>query len=215
MMTQLSADQGEALKINPFVFQQVCGTMFTGNEDQPMNGETQEDAHEFIMKLLHQIQKEQPELDIRKLFATQFAEQQVCRCDTPKMFSEEANSFHIPEFMQPRGPKSSLRTITFGDLIKAYTKDASKFADYRCEKCGEVGKYSRKDGWEGKRMTQSPEYLIANVPRGQVRYWGDGTEKIKLMNDIEPPLKKIHFPSVDGGDINYHMVAMIRHQGTK
>lgn len=51
MMKLLSGAGEEPVVISPFVFQQVFGAIFTGNDEEPMNGETQEDAHEFMIKL--------------------------------------------------------------------------------------------------------------------------------------------------------------------
>lgn len=210
MMMLLSADEESPHEINPFVFQQICGTMFTGNEDNPMNGETQEDAYEFIVKLLSQMRKENPGLDLDQLLGAQFAEQQVCECGSAKTFTEESCNFNIPEDFQ-----SDRYRVDLGALLTRYLRDKSRFAHYRCEKCGESGKWFAKDGWDGKLMTKSPEYLVANVPRGRIQSTGHRTEEVKLTTKIRPPLKKVSIPSVDSSRVHYHMVAMIKHDGKK
>jgi uncharacterized UBP type Zn finger protein len=207
-MTLLSSNNKQGERINPFIFHQICGTLFAGSDGQPMNGETQQDAHEFILKLLTQLKKEQPELDMDELFAAHFEERQVCKCGATKTFTEENSNFPIPDFLKGK-------RFDFESLVVGYLQDDSKFTDYRCEKCGESGKWSTKDGWRQKRMTKSPEYLIANVPRGQLRAYGNRSKKIKLTNSIIPPMKKISFPSADGGSVDYHMVAMIQHSGNR
>ena len=204
----LSTAREEPLSINPFTFQQVCGTMFSGSGASPMNGDTQEDAHEFITKLLFQLRKEQPELDIDRLLTAQFAEQQVCECGAAKTFVEENCNFNIPQCDQ-------LRRQDLEDLLLAYLQDSSKYDNYHCERCGQSGKWSTKGGWQGKRMAKSPEYLIANVPRGHVQMKGHRMEQRKLTTRIIPPIKKVQFPSVDGSLVNYNLVAMTKHVGKK
>ena len=195
-------------EVDPFLFRQVCGTMFTGDEDNPMNGETQEDAHEFILKVLDRLRKEQPELDIDELLAAQFAERQTCKCGAVKTLTEENSNFNIPDHFQRY-------RVNFGGLLNWYMLDGRKFDDYRCEKCGKSGRWSTRGGWEGKRVTKAPEYLIANVPRGQLQSKGNRMEEAKLTTRIVPPLKKVSFPSADGSTFHYHLVAMIKHQGQK
>lgn len=207
-MKLLSASSKSPNRINPFVFQQVSGTLFTGYDDSPMNGETQEDAHEFITKLLDRLREEQPELEIDELLAAQFAEQQVCECGAAKTFTEENYNFNIPEVY--RSP--SFR-VDLGALFAAFLRDQSKFDNYRCEKCGESGKWATKNGWVGKRMTKSPQYFLANIPRGHFQFNGQGMEEVKLTTKIVPPVKKVSFPAADGSRVRYHLVAMIRHHG--
>jgi uncharacterized UBP type Zn finger protein len=205
-MKQLSSNKKGGAKINPFVFHQTCGALFTDDDGQPMNGETQQDAHEFILKLLHQLKTEQPELDLDDLFAAHFAEQQVCQCGTTKSFTEENSSFPIPDRLIDSG-------FDFADLVAEYLVDSSKFTYYRCETCGESGRWSPKDDWRSKRMTKTPEYIIAHVPRGQWHMEGNQVKKIKLTNKVTPPMEKISFPTADRGTVDYHMLAMIEHGG--
>lgn len=202
----LSAAGDKPRNINPFTFQQVCGTMLTGDGDDPMNGETQGDAHEFLTKLVDQVEKEQPGTSIDGLLAAQSLEQQVCECGTTKTFIEENSNFSLPQGILSR-------EVPLASLFTSYFQDESKFKDYRCEKCGDSGKWSAKDGWKGKRMMNSPEYFIANVPRGQIEMRGNRMHNVKLMTKIGQPLKKIPIPSADGTRVHYHMVAMIRHTG--
>lgn len=173
-----------------------------------MNGETQQDAHEFLLKLLNRLKKEQPELDIDELLAAQFAEQQVCECGATKTLAEDNCNFHIPDDLKSQ-------RMDFETLVIYCLRDTSKFTDYRCERCGQSGRWSPKDGWKGMRMTKSPEYLLANVPRGQLQLRGNRMEEVKLTNRIIPPMKKISLPSADGSTVHYHMVAMIKHSGRK
>jgi uncharacterized UBP type Zn finger protein len=207
-MSLLSAQQEGPQEINPFILQQVCGTMLTGGGDSPMNGETQEDAHEFITKLLQQVKKEQPEIDIEELFRAEFAEQQVCECGTSKTFTEEASNFNIPVHLQPAGWRVHLSAI-----VAKNVQDNSRFEGYRCENCGETGKWSTKDAWEGKRLITSPEYLIAHVSRGRTQLKGQRMEEVKLMTRIVPPMRKLTLRAIDNTAIRYHLVAMIEHHG--
>jgi uncharacterized UBP type Zn finger protein len=208
MMQLLSSAEDEACTINPFIFQQVCGAIFTGNEDDPINGETQEGAHEFMMKLLEQLKAEHPKLDTDQILAAQFAEQQVCECGARKTFTEETSSFNIPEDFQ--------RTrVHFSTMLDYYLQDDSKFEGYCCEKCGRSGKWSTKGCWEGKRMIKEPDYILAHVPRGHIASTGHKAGEVKLTTKIVPPLKKISIPAADGSQVQYHMVAMIKHKGRK
>ncbi len=206
MMTQMSNVGEDPRRCNPFVFQQVCGTMFTGNEDQPMNGETQEDAHEFMLKLLEQVKNEQPELGVDELLAAQFGEQQVCECGARKTFIEDGFHLNIPEEL-------GSKRMSFDDVVWQNLRDGSRFFDYRCEKCGASDKWSTKDSWDGKRMIKSPAYLIAHISRGQAHTQSRRTGKI--TNRIIPPMCKIILPSSDGGEVYYHLEAMIEHTGNR
>jgi uncharacterized UBP type Zn finger protein len=149
MMKLLCGAGEEPAVINPFVFQQFCGAIFTGNEEEPINGETQEDAHEFMIKLLDQLREEQPDLNFDELFAAKVAERQACECGGAKTFVEENCNFNIPGRYQSR----TYNKVDLGVLTGAFCRDKSKFHNYRCEKCGQSGERSAKDGWKGKRMT--------------------------------------------------------------
>ena len=205
-MRRLSSTEEMGETINPFVFHQICGILFTGSDGEPMNGETQQDAHEFILKLLQQLKDEQPELDLDELFAAHFIEQQVCQCGATKSFTEENSTFHIPAHLNGKD-------FGFDTLVVEYLLDDSKFIEYRCEKCGVSGRWSPKDGWRSKWMTKAPEYIIAHVPRGQWEVEGNEVKKIKLTNKVTPPMEKVSFPTIDGGTVDYHMLAMIEHSG--
>jgi uncharacterized UBP type Zn finger protein len=206
IMRQLSSTDERGITINAFSFHQTCGALLTSSDGQPMNGETQQDAHEFILKLLHQLNKEQPALGLDRLFAAHFVEQQVCQCGATKSFTEENSNFPIPARLEGM-------SFDFETLVAEYLQDDSKFAEYRCEKCGESGRWSPEDDWRSKRMAQTPEYLIANVPRGSWQVEGDEMKKIKLTNKVTPPMEKISFPTADGGTVDYHVLAMIEHRG--
>jgi uncharacterized UBP type Zn finger protein len=207
-MALMAADADSAHEINPFIFHRVCGTMFTGNENIPMSGETQEDAHEFIIKLLDQPRKEQPEVDIDEIFAAQFAEQQVCKCGATKTFTEEGCNLNIPKRY-----RSSMYRVPLELLLGSFLDDKSKFAEYRCEECGESGKWSTTTGWERKRMTRSPEFLIVNLSRGESHTNGHLTQEVKLATKIKPPVKNVSIKTADGTRVQYHLVAMIKHEG--
>ena len=180
--------------------------MFTENENHPMYGDTQGDAHEFILKLLEQVRKEQPELGVDELLAAQFAEQQVCACGARKTFIEDGCHLHIPEEL-------GSRRMSFDDVLWRNLRDGSRFLEYRCEKCGESGKWSTKDSWIGKRMIKSPAYLIAHISRGQVHAQGHRMEK--ATNKIIPPMCKTTLPSGDDSPVYYHLEAMIEHTGNR
>jgi hypothetical protein len=210
MMMLLSSDRESPHEINPFVFQQICGIMFTGNEDKPMKWRDTGGRPRIHSQLLSQMRKENPGLDLDELLGAQFAEQQVCECGTAKPFTEESCNFNIPEDFQ-----SDRYRVDLGALLTRHLRDKSRFAHYRCEKCGKSGKWFTKDGWDGKLMTKSPEYLVANVPRGRIQSTCYRTEEVKLTTKIRPPLKKVSIPSADSSRVHYHMVAMIKHEGKK
>ncbi len=209
-MILLSAAKEEPQQVNPFLFQQVCGAMFTGNEDAPMNGETQQDAHEFITKLIEQVKKERPELDIDELSGIEFVQQQVCECGETKSFEEKCSNFNIPQHM-----RSEQFRVDFGAAVISNLRDNSKFDNYRCETCGETGKWSAKGGWEGRRMALAPEHLIAHTPRGEYQFVGRRMEEVKLMTKIVPPIKKLTLRVIDGTCFRYNLVAMIEHSGKR
>lgn len=210
LMMLLSAHREEPQQINPFLFQQVCGEMFSGNEEAPMNGETQEDAHEFITKLIEQVNKERPDLDIEELSGTEFVQQQVCECGEVKSFTETCSTLNIPQHMQ-----SNQFRLQFRTTVLKYLQDQSIFDDYRCGKCGETGKWSLKDGWEGRRITTAPEHFLVNLSRGKSQSRGRRTERVKLMTMIVPPIKKLLLYALDGTKFRYHLVAMIKHTGSE
>lgn len=206
MMAQLSKVGDEQRACNPFLFQQVCGTMFTENKDHPMYGDTQGDAHEFILKLLEQVRKEQPELGVDELLTAQFAEQQVCACGARKTFIEDGCHLSIPEEL-------GSKRMSFDEVLGRNLRGGSRFLEYRCENCGESDKWSTKDSWSGKRMIKSPAYLIAHISRGQVHAQGRGMQKAK--NKIIPPMCKTTLPSGDDSPVYYHLEAMIEHTGNR
>jgi hypothetical protein len=213
MMTLLSNSEEKPSTINPLYFQQVCGALFSGNHGAPMNGETQEDAYDFLKSLIDEVNNEEPDMKIGELFEVGFADEQICECGASKTFIDEDCHLSIPDKMHTEKHRVDLEF-----LFDNYNRDSSRFEDQECQRCGKSKKWSRPEEWEGKGLTKSPEFIVVQIPRGRLQRTGpflERLERFKAVTKITPPAGGIKLPSKEGGSIAYQMVAMIEHEGQR
>src|SRR4051794_15867769 len=97
IMSKMSSPDSAA-DIDPFYFHQVCGALLASNTGEAMNGETQQDAQEFLTGLFHVLKPEPHAPDIDSLFNTQFCQKKTCgRCGNEACLTEPGFELSIPQ----------------------------------------------------------------------------------------------------------------------
>ena len=127
---------------NPILFEQASGPLFNGAEG-PMNGDEQEDAYDFIQKLL-------PEFGAGELFEAVFKCKKSCwKCgkEMPASITRSELLLEIPENLNR--PESKME---FEHILSNCLKDHSifEFEKLQCDGRNEVGEWADVEGWSGK-----------------------------------------------------------------
>ena len=208
-MRHLSATGDDSKGGNTFAFHQVCGELLQSGNGDHMNGETQEDAHEFMTKLMQQIREEEQSAPLETLFDAEFSERKVCECGNTKTFVENTSTFPIPEKYHQQKEAIPMKTVV-EDFVSS---ESGKFDQYECSRCKTSGNWSDKEGgWAGQRLTKSPDFLLAYTSKSHLTRQG---QMKKIRTKISPPTHKVSLPSANGSSVDYNMIAMIQHHGNR
>ncbi|KAK6759438.1 hypothetical protein RB195_021181 [Necator americanus] len=175
---------------------------------------TQEDAHEFLLKVLELIDRcccpptssidaipKEPSPPMVQLFGFKLRYQMVCStCGTCSVSYALHNdlSLHLPRQDYVRFPPN------MHQLIAIYMKD--EVLEYACpnKKCH--GKYARRTPF----IFRSPSVLILQVKR----FLHNGRKNGMKVN-VEEHLSLDQFTYSQGGNENYELTAVISHQGNR
>ena len=136
-MRQMSSYSDDTM-FNPILFEQTSGPLFNGAEG-PMNGDEQEDAYDFIQKLL-------PEFGAGELFEAVFKCKKSCwKCGKRCQPSLQGQSCFL-KFQKTENK------VEFEHVLSNCLKDHSifEFEKLQCDGCNEVGEWVDVEGWSGK-----------------------------------------------------------------
>jgi hypothetical protein len=221
--------------VNPIWFHFLCGAMMSAGDDRPMNGDNQEDAFEFLSTAIELLRNESNDHGSRldDLFSVEFQDKLTCRkCGKDRTFTTDHMRLNMPENVGKPGVNTSLSS-----LIQEHVTDRSQFADYKCdncvEKCKDVhGRNCREaclensnmtgvEGWDARRISKAPKYLIASLDRTVFqtvkvktrRRFVDELQPKKLNSKVDVNTEPTAFTAVNGDRVWYQIEAVIEHQG--
>lgn len=151
--------------VNNNLLQQVCGrTLNTHmlNESNYFDGESQEDAADFLRQLLARMTSEAGTYgSVAQLLENTIVARRRCNtCGTEKTFTE-SEPVHQAVYN-----KKSLHCLA--DLVASLSLPAhedARFEQIKCDMCGSVGKYENIEGWQRNRVVNPNQYLAVNIAR--------------------------------------------------
>lgn len=194
--------------VNTFVFQQLVGTYVRAGED-PMNGETLQNAHQFYTQFLDLLLSETPEGSRKALkasFAGQCSSTLSCQCESTKVVKESFKTLELPI-------KNS-KLATLQTCIEEMFQP-SEMQENQCDRCPTYGSQARDKKIMTKEMSveEYPEYLTLHLNR-------DGVSGVKKEKPILLPLLPVDWTrytanSDDKDRLKYEVIGVVEDRGIR
>lgn len=212
-MRQMSSPDDDE-DLNPLLFEEVSGAMFSGAEG-PMNGDHQEDVHDFIKQLV-------PALSAGELFDAVVEGKGKCRkCGKEESVTKTLQDLPLPvPDNMAKGGK-----IDFEVLVNKAMESGSllDFETLRCGGCKELGQWDAVRGSE-TRLSLAPKYLMTHTSRCGYetvqtnRKTKEGKPVVdakmyRIPTRVHLPAGTIKLQDTDGGKVSYELLATIEHRG--
>lgn len=227
--------RAEGDSVSPYVFMQACGALFKDEYGSPLDGNTVQDAAQFLSELLKRLHDEEivegteiadPEKSsfVQELFHVQAVKQVSHRCcestcraslTTQKLVCETcAHTKDAPS--EPTADCYGLKVflpiseepITLGELL-TNTSASEVLADYVCSKCKTMGTTTQNPS-----VKRLPKYLIVQAPR--VRHTEGVIHKIHTF--VEFPTGALDLSSLltsnkSSESHQYEVFGIVEHKG--
>lgn len=194
--------------INKYLLQQVCGYSLENYmicDKKTVNyfdGESQEDAAEFLRQLLVRLDSESGGMGSADQYmqATIRTRRSCKNCGREKEMNETT---HIHEANYKAAKSRKLEDLAAS--LFPLTRDDVRFRTVRCDHCGSArSAYKDIEDWERARVVNPNQYLVFNVSRG-----GKAT--------ITPTVDDIEVPAVSDGQFftaRYRLQAVTMYGGS-
>lgn len=195
MMREMLCNKSDK-PIDTKAFQKASGEVF-GSE---YNGRSQQDADEFLLNLVQQLQKELPDTKLAMQFKAAFVRKANCiKCGVVKEIIDSDLSLVLP--------MNAARQVSMSDILKEQIDDTSDFEYRSCDSCNSTGNFMTNTMAASKLMRSSPSFLKINIPRHDPK-----GSQAKNRTKIHLP-RECSFLSESGETLRYELVAATGHDG--
>jgi ubiquitin C-terminal hydrolase len=197
MMRQMLNNKDESV-IQTKAFRRTCSEIF----GMQYNGQTQEDADEFMMMLVEQLQKERPDLKLAAQFDVEFVKKANCdKCGAAKEIAESSLSLVIAV--------NASKAADFNKVLRKQLRDTSDFEYRSCEACNSKGAFNTDAATATQRMRSTPAFLKVAIPR----HHPDGLDS-KNRTKVDLPKHCVFLDEI-GNALRYKLVGAMGHDGRK
>jgi uncharacterized UBP type Zn finger protein len=197
MMCQMLNNEDESA-IQAKAFRRTCSEAF----GMQYNGQTQEDADEFMMMLVEQLQKERPDPKLAAQIDVDFVKKANCdKCGAVKEITESSLSLAIAV--------NARKAADLNKILRKQLNDTSDFEYRSCETCNSRGALNRDAATATQRMRSTPAFLKVAIPRQHPASLDN-----KNRTKVDLP-EHSDFLDEIGNTLRYKLVGAMGHDGRK